>query len=141
MLRGHAAEWSSRTRCSSEQACVQGTVAADAQSQTERVGPAASRIEPCWMAPMGELRFCLVAALLILPMMSGPAVAQAMQQQIASCQNSNNAFAPDQQIVGCTVLIKSGRETERNLTFDYHSRGNAYRAEGDHDHAIADYTE
>ena len=47
----------------------------------------------------------------------------------------------DQTIAGCTQVIKSGRESQRNLATAYFNRALAYGHKGDLDHAIADYTQ
>ena len=47
----------------------------------------------------------------------------------------------DQQIRSCTALIQSVRETTHNRAIAYYNRGLAYRAKGDNDRAIADYSE
>jgi tetratricopeptide (TPR) repeat protein len=45
----------------------------------------------------------------------------------------------DQQIVGCTNAIKSGRYTGKDLAAVFNGRGTAYRATGDFTRAIQDY--
>jgi lipoprotein NlpI len=47
----------------------------------------------------------------------------------------------DQQIRSCSTLIETGRESKASRAAAYTYRGNAYNAKGDHDRAIADYTE
>jgi tetratricopeptide (TPR) repeat protein len=47
----------------------------------------------------------------------------------------------DEQIVGCTNAIKSGRYTAKDLAAAFEGRGNAYFGMRDYDHAVADYTE
>jgi tetratricopeptide (TPR) repeat protein len=47
----------------------------------------------------------------------------------------------DEQIVGCTNAIKSGKYTGKDLAAAFKGRGNAYFGKKDYDHAIADYTE
>lgn len=46
---------------------------------------------------------------------------------------------PGPSIAGCTALIQSAQETENNLSSLFFNRGNAYRHQGDLDHAIQDY--
>ena len=47
----------------------------------------------------------------------------------------------DRKIAGCTGVVDDRKESARIGGFAYNSRGNAWSAKGDHDHAIADYTE
>ncbi len=61
-------------------------------------------------------------------------------QQRAWCDIKGGA-KPDEVISSCTAVIQSGQETDRNLAAAFTVRGRAYRAKGDYDHAIADYTE
>jgi len=61
-------------------------------------------------------------------------------QQRAWCDIKGGA-KPDEVISSCTAVIQSGQETGRNLAAAFTVRGRAYRAKGDYDHAIADYTE
>src|SRR5215831_15970700 len=55
------------------------------------------------------------------------------------CANKEKA-SPDLQIGGCTTVIQSGKESQKNLSIAFNNRGNAYHAKGDDDRAIADYT-
>src|SRR5580700_6796925 len=59
----------------------------------------------------------------------------------AWCEDQDNAFAPDVSINGCTALIESGTQSPQNIPVVFNNRGIAYRAKGDLDRAIADYTE
>jgi tetratricopeptide (TPR) repeat protein len=68
-----------------------------------------------------------------------PARTQTAQQR-TSCDIKSGA-KPDEVISNCTAVIQSGQETGRNLAAAFTLRGRAYRAKGDLDHAIADYTE
>ena len=68
-----------------------------------------------------------------------PARTQTAQQR-AWCQIESDA-KPDEVISSCTAVIQSGRETGRDLASAFTIRGRGYRAKGDYDHAIADYTE
>jgi tetratricopeptide (TPR) repeat protein len=45
----------------------------------------------------------------------------------------------DLQIGGCTAVIRSGRETSRNLAIAFHNCGGAYDNKGQYDRAIHDY--
>src|SRR5258708_7893554 len=48
---------------------------------------------------------------------------------------------PDRNISGCTLILDGGRgESERNRAIAYVRRGEAWRAKGDLNHAIADFT-
>jgi membrane associated rhomboid family serine protease len=47
----------------------------------------------------------------------------------------------DAQIGSCTALIQSSQETARNRAVAYNNRGHAWKAKGDVDGAIADYTD
>ena len=69
-----------------------------------------------------------------------PAAAQ-LSEKWALCVNQGGAFSVDQRINGCSSLIQSGRETQRNLAVAYYSRGLAYYDKGDDDRAIAEYNE
>ena len=68
-----------------------------------------------------------------------PAAAQATRERSA-CEIQGGA-RPDVVISSCSALIQSGRETGRNLASAFTIRGRAYRAAGDFDRAIADYSE
>ena len=68
-----------------------------------------------------------------------PTHAQTAQQRVL-CDIKSGA-PPDAVIGGCTAVIQSGQETGRNLAAAFTVRGRAYRAKGDYDHALADYTE
>jgi tetratricopeptide (TPR) repeat protein len=61
-------------------------------------------------------------------------------QQRAWCDIKGGA-QPNEVISSCTAVIQSGLEPGRNLAAAFTIRGRAYRAKGDYDHAIADYTE
>ena len=56
------------------------------------------------------------------------------------CVNEGEVFAPEVAIRSCTVLIESASETRSNWAIAFYNRGNAFRARGDYDRAIADYT-
>jgi tetratricopeptide (TPR) repeat protein len=74
------------------------------------------------------------------PNAGGGKVPSAMAQQLRSCEGGDGA-APDDQIAGCTAVIRSGIPTDKELAALFNYRGVAYKAKGDLDHAIADYTE
>ena len=48
---------------------------------------------------------------------------------------------PDLRISGCTTVIELGKTPSRSLSRAYTNRGNAYRAQGQPDHAIEDYNQ
>ena len=48
---------------------------------------------------------------------------------------------PDRSFTGCNAIIAHGKDTKVNLAIAYYNRGNDYQAKGEHDKAIADYTE
>ena len=52
---------------------------------------------------------------------------------------AQEGYKQDRQIDGCTILIKSGKETRDNLIKDYFNRASAYDDESKRDLAIADY--
>ena len=68
-----------------------------------------------------------------------PANTQTAQQR-AWC-DIRGGGQPDQVISGCTAVIQSGPTTGRDIAAAFTIRGRAYRAKGDYDHSIADYTE
>src|SRR5690242_15224276 len=68
--------------------------------------------------------FAVGALLIALP-------APAQQPPNPGCQNQGNAVAPDLAIRACTAEIAAA----------FNKRGNAYRAKGDLERAIADYDE
>src|SRR5438067_9419027 len=57
------------------------------------------------------------------------------------CLNEKKAFSPDEIIEACTAVIASNKLTTSLLANARRSRGVAYQAKGDFDHAIADYNE
>jgi tetratricopeptide (TPR) repeat protein len=63
--------------------------------------------------------------------------AASFADDIADC-NSDQA---DKVIKGCTQLIKAGNANDDALAVAYFNRGNAFDDAGDHDGAIADYTQ
>jgi tetratricopeptide (TPR) repeat protein len=77
--------------------------------------------------------FLLTAALVIKP-----ALAQTAQQW--KCTGDAD-IAWDDQIEGCTKVISSGKYAGTERAWAYYNRGNAYRAKGEIDRAIADYDE
>ena len=47
----------------------------------------------------------------------------------------------DRQISSCTALIRSGKESDKNVTIAYYNRALAYENKEDYERAIADYSE
>jgi lipoprotein NlpI len=80
---------------------------------------------------------------------SSIAIAQT-RQQIEWCENQSptasgskehlfgEVITPSQQIAGCTAVIESRRQSQRNISVGYGNRSGAYRARGEYDAAIAD---
>jgi tetratricopeptide (TPR) repeat protein len=65
------------------------------------------------------------------------ALAQSREEYIEQCLHDEFDYAID----GCTVLIESGLESERNLSVSYFHRGLAYHRTQEHDRAIEDFDE
>lgn len=57
--------------------------------------------------------------------------------EISDC----NGEKPDMVIKGCTQLIQGGKANNEALAIAYFNRANAFDDNGDHDGAIADYTQ
>jgi tetratricopeptide (TPR) repeat protein len=70
----------------------------------------------------------------------GGKVPGATAQQLRSCEG-NGGVSTDDQIAACTAVIDSGIPNDKELAALFNYRGVAYKAKGDLDHAIADYTE
>ena len=73
-------------------------------------------------------------ALVLLPTV---AFAQNRDQNVAQCQDDKANIA----IGGCTALIQSGWESDRNLAVSLFHRGRAYFRMQDHDRAVRDFDE
>ena len=67
------------------------------------------------------------------------AVAQTAQER-QWCENETGVTV-DQRIDGCSAVIKAGREKGEKLAEAFNNRGIAYRLKGDHERAIADYSQ
>ncbi len=82
---------------------------------------------------------CVAAgvALMVAALLATPAVAQTTEQ-INWCNGSGGA-TPDQQVTGCTAVIKSRTVTGDKLAIIYNLRGNAYLLKKEYDLAIEDY--
>src|SRR6516162_10540792 len=61
------------------------------------------------------------------------------QQSPAQTWCYGNDSTDDQTIAGCTRVIQSGRENQRDLASAYYNRGLAYGHKGDFDRAIRDF--
>jgi tetratricopeptide (TPR) repeat protein len=57
------------------------------------------------------------------------------------CANEDNKVSPDLAINGCTAVIQSGKESQKNLAIAFYDRGVAFESKKDHDRAIADYNQ
>jgi len=68
-----------------------------------------------------------------------PAAAQ-LSPEWSTC-TGNADVAWEQQVLSCTALAQSGDETPLIRAVAYYNRALKYRARGDNDRAIADYTE
>jgi tetratricopeptide (TPR) repeat protein len=55
--------------------------------------------------------------------------------------NARLGGPPDGMIKSCTELIEGGHETGRALAAAYNARGRAYLAKGEHDRAVADFSQ
>jgi uncharacterized protein YecT (DUF1311 family) len=65
-------------------------------------------------------------------------VVEKPSQRWDECAGKDHA-PPELQIRGCTTVTEGSLETPENLAIAFGNRGNAYQAEDDYDHAIADY--
>lgn len=86
------------------------------------------RRRECFVLLVGAMIF---AALMV--------VSPAAQQSPAQTWCYGNDSTDDQTIAGCTRVIQSGRENQRDLASAYFYRGVAYGHKGDFDHAIRDF--
>jgi lipoprotein NlpI len=64
-------------------------------------------------------------------------VSQAIADDSAACEKASG----DEAIAACTRVIQNRRTSTQSRATSYHNRGLAYAAKGDHDRAIADYSE
>ena len=83
-------------------------------------------------------RIFAVGALVATDIFSGGAANAQLSRAWTRCANKEKA-SPDLQISGCTTVIQSGKETQKNRAVAYTNRGNAYLGKKDYDRAIADY--
>jgi tetratricopeptide (TPR) repeat protein len=68
--------------------------------------------------------------------LSSPALAESPKDW-ADCASNE----PDRSIAGCDKIIARAKDTKANLAIAYSNRGNDYQSKGEHDKAIADYTQ
>ena len=80
----------------------------------------------------------LSATTLELASMNAPALPQTLNDWKCT---GNTDIPWDEQIVGCSNAIKSGKYTGKDLAAAFNDRGTAYRVTGDFDHAIQDYNQ
>jgi lipoprotein NlpI len=64
-------------------------------------------------------------------------VSQAIADDSDTCEKASG----DEAIAACTRVIQNRRTSRQSRATSYHNRGLAYAAKGDHDRAIADYSE
>jgi tetratricopeptide (TPR) repeat protein len=88
-----------------------------------------------------ELYAVAVTVVLLTSALHASRAAAQTQQQIDWCNNSDNAFSVDQQLVGCTALVESERASAQDRAAGYSNRCWAYSDKGDPDRAIADCNE
>ncbi len=91
---------------------------------------------------MGRLRQTIIisACLTVAAIAASPVRAQT-QQEIDWCGNTDNAFSLDLQINGCTAIIKSKRQSRKDLAGAFNNRCLAYSDKKEFDRAIADCNE
>ncbi len=82
----------------------------------------------------------IASGFIAIALASATTAAAQTAQQRASCDIRGGA-RPDEVISSCTAVIQFGQATGRNLAAAFTIRGRAYRASGNYDRAIADYTE
>jgi tetratricopeptide (TPR) repeat protein len=83
------------------------------------------------------MTFGAASALALTFITAPPARAQSDVSNVDLCNGRNNT-PPDQQIQGCTELLKSA-DNNKVLAIIYNNRGNGYVAKGEYDLAIKDY--
>lgn len=80
-------------------------------------------------------------ALLVLSISLPLAACNPLSPDWTRCLNRDDTFSADVQIIGCTAVLQSGRQTAASRVVAHTNRGNAYHAKGDHERAIADFNE
>jgi tetratricopeptide (TPR) repeat protein len=86
-----------------------------------------------------QIRFICMAMLLPAAMAS-PSQAQ-QSRDWTRCVNKDPKSSPDLVIGGCTAVIQSAKEGEKNLIIAFSNRGNAYIRKNRYGPAIDDYTQ
>src|SRR4051812_1641712 len=84
-----------------------------------------------------RVRVLLVGAAAVFIVAGSALVSQAIADDSDSCEEASGEKA----IAACTRVIEKRRTSRQDRADAYHNRGLAYRANGDHDRAIADYSE
>lgn len=70
-----------------------------------------------------------------------PAAAQTSLDDEEKCWDSTEAFAPEEQVAGCTALLEADGLSEEDRAYVIAMRGWSYHELGDIEHALADYSE
>ena len=83
------------------------------------------------------MRASLLIAIGIAIAAAGSVSAQSRDENWARCKDIHND--PDLRIGTCTAIIRSGRETTKNLAAAFSNRGIAYYDKGQYDRAIEDF--
>jgi tetratricopeptide (TPR) repeat protein len=78
----------------------------------------------------------ILGVILGLAALSSPVLAESPKDW-ADCPSNE----PDRSIPACTRIIARGKDTRANLAIGFSNRGNDFQRKGDHDRAIADYTQ
>src|SRR5438105_2441384 len=86
-----------------------------------------------------NVRLAAAAVAICCAIFGAPAQAQ-LSRDWTLCVNKEKV-SPDLQISGCTKVIQSGKESQKNLSIAFNNRGNAYRTKEENDRAIADYND
>jgi len=79
----------------------------------------------------------LAYATIGLTLLATAALAQSREEYVEQCLHDDLEYA----IGGCTALIESGLESDRNLSVSHFHRGLAYHRTQEHDRAIQDFDE
>jgi len=79
-----------------------------------------------------------IAAIGLGMAMPGASAQAQAQLDIDRCVNKGRQFKPDEEISGCSAVIKSGRWSGQDLAWAYRNRGIAYTHQREFDRAVAD---
>jgi tetratricopeptide (TPR) repeat protein len=82
-------------------------------------------------------RSIFVVSIVAVTLLAGQGLAQDRDALISQCQERNEDIV----IEGCTALIQSGLESERNLAVSFFHRGRAYFRRQDFSRALEDFDE